>query len=479
MIKNMFVSLNAIRSGQGRNGMARLFMFLVIVYTAVLPTGVWGQNSARENQGQVDSLNDFAADLLLVIEHWQSAGRLRTSERPGGYAGLPNLFLEREYHDRTDDRLMARVRWLREQPDQAQMIEVFVYDDEGKLIVDYYVSYLVGHRNAPMYALVNLHQSDESLQAFRQFDVFGEKLFENCRGEYFGKPVDFSISEIDTSISKHQVKDDLYVSCFGYLPSSPGDYLHPAALVPNSGVVPMKKSKAGDHDRMEARIADLSQRIIARPDDALLYLERGKAYLLLQQMEDAVDDFTRALNMDDSLDSGYFGRGMALGRLGRLETGIADLTIFLQRNPQSSIGYTKRGVRHIWNNDFDSAIKDLSKAVALDDGNAEAHDDLGVALAQTGKLAESVSHFIRAKAIDPSYQKAHHNLAMVYYMSGDPARALRAVNDALRLEPDTKNTLLLKASILKEMGRDDEATPILGKAKFLSDGNWSERSAIR
>jgi len=459
--------------------MVRSLIFLLIVCTTILPTSGWAQNSARENQGQVDYLNAFAAELLTVIEHWKSTNRLEISERPGGYAGMPDLFLEKEYRDKDVDRLLGRVRWLREQPDQAQMIELFIYDDQGGLIVDYYVSYLVGHRNAPMYALVNLHQSDNSLKAFRQFDVFGEKLFENCRGDYFGKPVDFSINEIDTSISIDQVDEDLYVSCFGFLPSSPGDYLHPAALVPNAGVAPTEKSQASEHDRMEARIAELSQKIVARPDDAALYLERGKAYLLLQQMEDAVDDFTSALNMDDSLDSGFFGRGMALGRLGRLEEGISDLTIFLARNPESSIGFTKRGVRHIWNNDFERAIKDLQRAIALDDGNAEAHDDLGVALAQTGNLAESIGHFVRAKTIDPSYQKAHHNLAMVYYMSGDPGRALSAVNDALKLAPETKNTLLLKASILKDMGRDAEARPILGKAEFLSDGNWSERSAIR
>jgi tetratricopeptide (TPR) repeat protein len=459
--------------------MARLLALLLTAWFAVMPSSVSAQNSARENRSQVDHLNAFAAELLQVIEHWQSTGRLKISERPGGYAGMPDLFVEKEYRDGADDRLLGRVRWLREQPDQAQMIEVFVYGDRGRLIVDYYVSYLVGHRNAPMYALVNLHQSDDSLQAFRQYDVFGEKLFENCRGDYFGKPVDFSINEIDTSISIDQVEEDLYVSCFGFLPSSPGDYLHPAALVSGANATPTEKPEAGDHDRMEARIAELSRKIVARPDDGALYLERGKAYLLLQQMEDAVDDFTSALAMDDSLDSGYFGRGMALGRLGRLAEGIADLTIFLERNPESSIGYTKRGVRHIWNNDFERAIKDLNRAIVLDDSNAEAHDDLGVALAQTGKLAESVSHFVRAGAIDPSYQKAYHNLAMVYYMSGDPGRALSAVNDALRLAPDTKNTLLLKASILKAMGRDAEARSIQGKAEFLSDGNWSERSAVQ
>lgn len=459
--------------------MRGLIALLFIVAAGFAPGSVWAAGTVNEKPSQADVLNAFAGEVLATIERLRTSGEVTTLSRIGGYARMPEYFNEVEYRDAASERLLGRVRWIRESPELAQMIELFVHDNRGRLLADYYVSYLVEHRNAPMYALINLHQSGDDLQAFRQFDVFGEKLYERCRGDYFGKPIDISIDSYDPSASVDQVPADLYVSCFGFLPTAPGKFVSPATLAREAAGVKKADDGDNDHDRMEARIADLGRRIAAAPDEASLYLERGRAHLVLLRMEEAVADFTRALKLNDDLDAAYFGRGMALGRLGRLEDGIADLTQFINRNPESSVGYTKRGVRRIWNKDFDGAIKDLGMAVALDENNAEAHDDLGVALAQTGKIAESVAHFLKAKTIDPSYLKVHHNLAMVYYLSADLKGALDAVDDALKLAPDAKSSLLLKASILADMGRKSEARAVREKAEFLPDGNWSERSAIQ
>jgi len=459
--------------------MKRMIRYLFAMAVLVISVEVRAEGAVKESTSQVDTLNAFAAELLSIIEQKRVAGSVTTSNRIGGYSGMPEYFNEIEYRDTASDRLFARVRWIRETPKLAQMIEVFLRDANGKLVADYYVSYLTKHRNAPMYALVNLHRRDDGLQAFRQFDLFGEKLYENCRGEYFGKSVDVSIDSFDPSASVDQVATELYASCFGLMPTSPGKFLHPAGLIPKAGGAKRISVEINAHGLLEARIADLGNQIAKTPGNALLYLERGKAHLQLLRMEDAAADFTQSLHLNDDLDAAYFGRGMALGRLGRLDEGIADLTQFLNRNPESSIGYTKRGVRRIWNKDFDGAIKDLKLALILDDNNAEAHDDLGVALAQTGYLEDAVEHFLKAKAIDPTYQKVHHNLAMVLYMVADLKNALRAVDDALRLAPDAKNSLLLKGSILADLGRKAEAGAIREKAEFLPEGNWSERSAIR
>jgi tetratricopeptide (TPR) repeat protein len=115
----------------------------------------------------------------------------------------------------------------------------------------------------------------------------------------------------------------------------------------------------------------------------------------------------------------------------------------------------------------------------LDRSNAEAHDDLGVILAQRGEHAAARTHFLAAIAADPTYQKVYHNLAMVHYITGDNERALAAIDDALGLSPDSRNSLLLKAAILEALGRGAEAGRLREEAEFLPEGNWTERMPVR
>lgn len=236
---------------------------------------------------------------------------------------------------------------------------------------------------------------------------------------------------------------------------------------------------APDIDELEQQISALSARIEHQPSDPALYISRGDARFLLHQFDQAVDDYSRAIALDDHADRAYLGRGLALGRSGFIEDGIRDLSVFLERHPDSSLGYTKRGVRYLWLGDRVHAQQDLSKAVELDPNNAEAHDDLGVALAQSKSYTDAIKHFQAAIRIDASYQKAHHNLAMVYYLTGQDLLALGAVDDALQLNPDTRNSLLLKATILNSLGQSKKAAAVHEEAEFLPEGNWSERVDVK
>jgi len=229
-------------------------------------------------------------------------------------------------------------------------------------------------------------------------------------------------------------------------------------------------------DKANIRLQHLSQEIFKSPQDTRLLLQRGDIYFQLHEFEKAVHDYSVALSIKPKLAEAYFGRGMALGRLGNVREGIADLSIFLERRPDSSIGYTKRGVRYLWIGDRDNAAKDFHKAIALNPQNAEAHDDLGVIYAQKGELKTALSHFKQTITHDPEYQKGYHNLALGYFLSEDASSALTYVNQAIQLQPNNRNSLMLKAEILLALGKKNEALLIREEAEYLPEGNWSEQA---
>jgi tetratricopeptide (TPR) repeat protein len=230
--------------------------------------------------------------------------------------------------------------------------------------------------------------------------------------------------------------------------------------------------------QMHAALDSLKLAITQNPKVPLNYVKRGDIYYQLNEQPLAVADYSTALTLDDTQDNAYFGRGMAYGRMGKINEGIADLSVYIKRHPDSSVAYTKRGVRNIWRRNLQAAEHDLSRAIALDPENAEAHDDLGVVNAQQQRFGIAATHFSTAIKLDPTYQKAYHNLAMCYYIAGHPQQALEEVNSGLNLDPDNRNSLLLKATILQEMGKASEARKIAEQAEFLPESNWTERSAI-
>ena len=64
---------------------------------------------------------------------------------------------------------------------------------------------------------------------------------------------------------------------------------------------------------------------------------------------------------------------------------------------------------------------------------------------------------------------------MALYMDGNRKQALTSIDQALKLNPNEKNSLLLKAEILDSLGKSKEAKTIRNTAEFLPDGNWSEQ----
>jgi len=232
-------------------------------------------------------------------------------------------------------------------------------------------------------------------------------------------------------------------------------------------------------DAAQKQITSLTKQIDNNRKNASLYVTRGDLYFQIHNFDSAVEDFTTAIKLDDSLDAAWFGRGMANGRLGYIDEGIADLSVFIKRNPNDSKALTKRGVRYLWKGDKPNAQKDLQKAIKIDPQNAEAHDDLGVVLAQQGNYKQAITHFRKTVSIDETYLKGHHNLAMALYVIEKDALALNSINAALSLNPNARNSLLLKSSILKSMGNLTEAKRIEDEAMFLPEAHWNETAPIR
>lgn len=217
----------------------------------------------------------------------------------------------------------------------------------------------------------------------------------------------------------------------------------------------------------------------AKSSQAQFFLQKANEHLGHKEFASAIDLFTQALHLDDTLSEAYFGRGMARGSSGLFDEGINDFNVYIRRHPTSSRAYTKRGIRYVWKGATESAYQDFLQAIALDPGNAEAYDDIGVIYAQRRDFKQALESFRTVIRLEPLYFKAHHNMALVYYILGETDMALVEVNNALHLKADSRNSMLLKSAILENLGHYKESQQISENAEFMPEENWSEIAPMK
>jgi hypothetical protein len=189
----------------------------------------------KEDSRHVSTWNAFADDLYALHERLVNRYVIHTTEETGGYGGFafkyPEFFREVRYFRKKDDRLLSRIRWETEQPENIHTIEVFIHDSENRVIRDYLAAWLPNHRNAPVQTLINLHNYNGRLHAYRQFDASGERIYEQCTGSLDGRPVEIHLEDHQLP-SQGQYRPEImssgvYSSCFGGLPVKADKYLDP------------------------------------------------------------------------------------------------------------------------------------------------------------------------------------------------------------------------------------------------------------
>jgi hypothetical protein len=209
--------------------LSRMLAGVALLCTAL---SVWA-SSVQMKQMEVDddhvtTWNRFASRAYDLHQR-QIAGRaIRQTEVVGHYNGTAAsgyAYKEASYYDTHTGLLLSRVRVDRDRPKILHIVEVFIHDEQGRVIRDFAAIYLPWSQNAPMRTLINVHQYNRDLHAYRQFDASGERIYEQCRGMHAGAQVDISLEQQE--IGPATTASDAYQACFTGVQPTAGAYLSP------------------------------------------------------------------------------------------------------------------------------------------------------------------------------------------------------------------------------------------------------------
>lgn len=203
-----------------------------IVTLIALSTALAGQTSDAQSiqpqHDQVRQSNTFVEHLHKFHRQQIEGKKIRETEELGGYKDLPQFYREVSYYDAANGRMLSRIQWERDNPERIHAIEVYVYDNQGRVARDYSAWFLPQFRNAPRETNINFYGYTDGVRAWRQFDVFGNRVYEKCNA---GEQVLVELWGDDISRAQDDPKSVVhgadYRRCFEALATTPGKYVVP------------------------------------------------------------------------------------------------------------------------------------------------------------------------------------------------------------------------------------------------------------
>jgi tetratricopeptide (TPR) repeat protein len=121
----------------------------------------------------------------------------------------------------------------------------------------------------------------------------------------------------------------------------------------------------------------------------------------------------------------YHNRGNAYVKSGLLDEAIKDFTKAIQLNPKYAGNYHNRGNAYVKSGLLDEAIKDFTKAIQLNPYYATAYNNRGNTYGMKGLLDEAIKDFTKAIQLNPNYATAYYNRGFAYYQKGSKELAIK------------------------------------------------------
>lgn len=182
--------------------------------------------------GFVDNLYDLHKQRLQNFDYY-------TEEKIGGYGGVTDdlsFYHETRFFDSNNGKLLAVLQVERKNPKNIHMLDVYIYDKQGRIKREYSATYLPSRRTSPLETVITLHAYANNLHSFREFDASDVLFYEQCTDAVNEKNVLFALhyEDIPGSLSELEPnQQEYYRACFDHLDPSAGAYLDP--LVELSG----------------------------------------------------------------------------------------------------------------------------------------------------------------------------------------------------------------------------------------------------
>jgi tetratricopeptide (TPR) repeat protein len=203
-------------------------------------------------------------------------------------------------------------------------------------------------------------------------------------------------------------------------------------------------------------------------DNAMAHNNLGNALLQNGNVDEAITQFQRALQINPDNAKARYNLGLALFQKGKVDEAIVHYQQALQIKPDYAEARNNLGNALLQKGNADEAIVQFQKALQIKPDYAEARNNLGNALLQKGSVDEAITQFQKALQINPGDADAHNNLGTALFQKGNVDEAIVHYQQALQIKPDIVEARYNLGYALLQKGNVAEAIIHFQKALELA-----------
>ena len=129
---------------------------------------------------------------------------------------------------------------------------------------------------------------------------------------------------------------------------------------------------------------------------AVAFTNRGLSYKRKGQWDRAIADFSEAISLKSDDAHVFNNRGNAYYYKGQLDRAIEDYDVAIRLKPDLAVAFSNRGNVHRKESRFDRAIKDYDKAIQFKPDDGQLFADRGLAYEKKGERTQAMMDFNKA-----------------------------------------------------------------------------------
>lgn len=207
----------------------------------------------------------------------------------------------------------------------------------------------------------------------------------------------------------------------------------------------------------EQAIVDYSKAIELDPEYAEAYNNRSTAHLSMENYGQAVTDCQQAITLAPDFVSAYVNRAIAYTGLRQYEQALADYGKALELAPHNVYAYYNRGNTHLWMSRYNQAVNDYTQAIALNPEFVAAYVNRGVAYHELKQSAQALSDFSRAIELNPDYVHAYYNRAGLQHELNQYEQAVADYTKVIALNPEHRYVYENRGDVYASLGDEEQA----------------------
>ncbi|RVX44217.1 Tfp pilus assembly protein PilF [Nonomuraea polychroma] len=229
--------------------------------------------------------------------------------------------------------------------------------------------------------------------------------------------------------------------------------------------------------REEEALADYTRAVEADPGYPDYYLDRGNLLHRLGRDEEALADYEAVMRLSPPFPEAYYNRSELRFAAGDLTGARADLDHTLELDPDFVPAYVNRAGLCVATGDHALARHDVERGLAITPRDPHLLCVLGQVELADGRHPEARVAFDRALELDPGLAAGWASRAELAFHHGDHEAALADLARALELD-ETAELLFNRSVVYRAAGRPHQARQDLLRAAELAPGDEDVKQAL-